>query len=136
MTFTVAAGSAGICTLSGSSVTFVSAGTCTINANQSGNATYQAAPQVQQSFAISAASSSTQSINFTSSAPAGASIERPDTTSVTASASSRARGHLHDRDRQRRDLHDLRLTVSFVGAGTCTINANQAGNAAARPRRR
>ena len=41
-----------VCTVSGSTLTLVSAGTCTINANQAGNAEYDVASQVQQSFTI------------------------------------------------------------------------------------
>src|SRR5207253_489413 len=43
-----------VCTVSGSTVTLVAAGTCTIAANQAGNASYNAAPQVTQSFTVSA----------------------------------------------------------------------------------
>ncbi len=41
-----------VCTVSGTSVTLVSAGTCTINANQAGDANYNAAIAVQQSFSV------------------------------------------------------------------------------------
>jgi hypothetical protein len=41
-----------ICNVSGSTVSFVGAGTCTINANQAGNTNYSAAPQATQSFAV------------------------------------------------------------------------------------
>ncbi|HEX4858464.1 MAG TPA: hypothetical protein VFV17_05555 [Usitatibacteraceae bacterium] len=41
-----------VCTVSGANVTMLTLGTCTINANQPGNATYAAAPTVAQSFAI------------------------------------------------------------------------------------
>lgn len=41
-----------VCTVSGSTVTLLAAGTCTIAADQSGNSTYGAAPQVQQSFTV------------------------------------------------------------------------------------
>ena len=42
-----------VCTItSGGVLTTVSSGTCTINANQAGNGTYLAAPQVSQSFTI------------------------------------------------------------------------------------
>ncbi|WP_139019186.1 IPTL-CTERM sorting domain-containing protein [Acidovorax radicis] len=51
--FTIdAASTAGACTVTGSVVTFAGAGTCTINANQAGNATYAAAAQAQQTFVI------------------------------------------------------------------------------------
>ena len=52
--FSIAPASAGICTLGGSTVSFVGAGTCTIDADQPGDASYQAAPQAQQSFPIAA----------------------------------------------------------------------------------
>ena len=42
----------GVCTVSGNTVTLVAAGTCTIAANQAGNASYNAAPQVTQSFTV------------------------------------------------------------------------------------
>jgi len=41
-----------VCTVSGSTVTGVTAGTCTIAANQAGNASYSAAPQVTQSITV------------------------------------------------------------------------------------
>ena len=41
-----------VCTVSGATVSFVGAGTCVINANQAGDANYNPAPQVQQSFAV------------------------------------------------------------------------------------
>lgn len=40
------------CSLTSGSVTFTAAGTCVIDANQAGNATYNAAPQVQQSIIV------------------------------------------------------------------------------------
>jgi hypothetical protein len=49
---------AGVCTtggVNGATVTGVSLGTCTIAANQAGNANYTAAPQVTQSFAVTLA---------------------------------------------------------------------------------
>ena len=41
-----------VCSIVGSNVTMITLGTCTIAANQAGNATYLAAPQITQSFAI------------------------------------------------------------------------------------
>src|SRR4029077_7013948 len=69
VTFSAAGSSAGICTVSGSTVSFAGSGTCTINANQAGNGSYFAAPQVQQSFAVALTS---QTISFTSTPPGGA----------------------------------------------------------------
>lgn len=42
----------GICTVLGSTVTGVSAGTCTVAGNQAGDGSYSAAPEVTQSFAV------------------------------------------------------------------------------------
>jgi hypothetical protein len=42
-----------ICTVTGTTITVLTTGTCTINANQAGNGTYAAAAQVQKSFVIS-----------------------------------------------------------------------------------
>ncbi len=45
----------GVCTISGSTVTPVTAGTCTIAADQAGDSTYSAAPQVTQDITVAAA---------------------------------------------------------------------------------
>jgi uncharacterized protein YkwD len=52
-----------VCSVNGSSVQSIAAGTCTINADQSGDDTYSAAPTVARSFAVSAAPASSVSIN-------------------------------------------------------------------------
>ncbi len=44
-----------VCTVSGTTLTLLTAGICTVDANQAGNANYTAAPQVQQSFTVSSA---------------------------------------------------------------------------------
>jgi hypothetical protein len=45
----------GVCTVTGVSVSIVASGTCTIAANQAGNADFEAAPQVTQGFAVAKA---------------------------------------------------------------------------------
>jgi sugar lactone lactonase YvrE len=56
LTVVFTTGSPSVCGItSGGLLTTVSVGTCVINANQSGDTTYAAAPQVTQSFAITAA---------------------------------------------------------------------------------
>ena len=52
LTVTLTSATPSICTVSGLTVTPVSVGTCTLNANQAGNNNYTAATQVQQSFAF------------------------------------------------------------------------------------
>lgn len=55
VTFSVdATSTAGACTVMGGTVNLTGAGTCTINADQAGNASYAAAARVQQTFSITA----------------------------------------------------------------------------------
>jgi sugar lactone lactonase YvrE len=49
---TFSSGAPTVCSISGATVSFTGAGTCTIAANQAGNADYLSAPQVFQSFAV------------------------------------------------------------------------------------
>ena len=58
VTFSVDASAQGSCTMSGATVSFVAVGTCVVDANQAGNASYQAAPQVQQSFSVASSGTS------------------------------------------------------------------------------
>lgn len=52
---TVDAAATAVCSIAGSTVSLVGAGTCIVNANQAGNDRYTPAPQVQQSFTVQAA---------------------------------------------------------------------------------
>jgi hypothetical protein len=117
-------GSAGVCTLSGATVSFVGAGTCSVRANQAGNGNYQAAPQLQQAFAVAAASSP-QTISFTSAAPGAAVMGGPAYT-VTATATSGLAVVFGAATPAVCTVSGS--TVSLVAAGTCTLTANQAGN--------
>ena len=52
---TIASSTASICTVSGSALTLVSAGNCTLTASQAGNTNYNAATDVVNTFAVAAA---------------------------------------------------------------------------------
>jgi hypothetical protein len=52
--FTIDATATSVCSISGGVVSFIATGTCVIDANQAGNGTYNAAPQVQQSVTVNA----------------------------------------------------------------------------------
>lgn len=67
LTVSFASTTTGVCTISGSTVRFVAAGTCTVRASQAGNESWNPAPNVFQSFSVSAAPSHNYTINFTSS---------------------------------------------------------------------
>ena len=107
--------------MSGSTVTYTAAGNCVIDANQAGNASYTAAPQVQRTITVNGIF---QSISFT--APA----------SGTASGSA----HLSAVGGGSRNPVVFSVggpgvctvsgsTVTYITAGKCVIDANQAGNA-------
>jgi hypothetical protein len=108
-----------ICTVSGSTVTGVAAGTCTIAANQAGNATYNAAPQVTQNITVG---KGTQTITF-GTAPA---LTVGGTGTVSATASSGLAVTFTSTTTSICTVSGS--TVTGVAAGTCTIAANQAGN--------
>ena len=134
VTFAAAPASAGICSVSGSTVSLVGAGTCTVVASQGGNAVYDPADPVQQSFTVGpgAPTLSPQTISFTSTAPGGAVVGGPDYT-VAASASSGLAVVFTIASASAGVCTISGATVSLVGVGTCTINANQGGNASYEP---
>ena len=114
-----------VCSISASVVSFTAVGTCVINANQAGDANYQAAPQVQQAFTVS---KGLQSISFTSTAPSKAIVGGP-TYTPAASATSGLPVELTI-DPSASSICSISAgVVSFTANGTCLINANQAGGA-------
>ena len=125
--FTLASGSAGVCSLSGATVSLVGVGTCTINANQVGNASYQPALQVQQSFTVVTPPPASQAISFTSSAPGAAVYGGPSYT-VSATASSGLPVAFTAAPSSAGVCTVSGSTVTIIGSGTCSVNANQAGN--------
>jgi hypothetical protein len=123
--FSVVEASAGVCAIADNIVTFTGAGNCTLNANQAGTANYTAAPQVQQSFSVV---KRLQSITFTSTPPTNAAING-NTYTVAATASS-GLPVTYSIDATSAAVCSIAgSTVSFIGEGTCIINANQAGDA-------
>jgi len=110
----------GICAVSGSSVTLVAVGQCSIQATQTGDTNWGAATAVDRSFQVTPGS---QSINFatlsdqafgsaafgvSATATSGLAVSFASTTSSVCTVSG--------------------PTVTLVSAGTCTIQATQAGN--------
>ena len=110
----------GVCTVTGTTVTLVAAGTCTIAANQSGSGSYFAAPQVPQSFNVAKAS---QAITFT---PLGNKTFGDPAFMVSATASSNLTVAFSSSTTGVCTVSGT--TVTIVSAGTCTIAADQAGN--------
>ena len=125
MTITVASLSTTICSISGGVVNFEAVGTCTLDANQAGNANWLAAPQVPQSFTVGQGS---QTISFTSPAPTNATVGGT-TYTPTANATSGLTVTITVGTLSSGICSISGGVVSFQGTGTCTLQANQAGNA-------
>ncbi|MGA8270741.1 MAG: hypothetical protein WB919_04220 [Candidatus Sulfotelmatobacter sp.] len=114
----------GVCTVSGTTVTLLTSGTCTIDANQAGNSTYAAAAMVPQSFTVNGqaqtitfANPGTQTvgtpITLYATSTSGLTVTFSSTTPAVCTVSG--------------------TTATFLLAGTCTIDANQAGNSVYAP---
>ncbi len=110
-----------VCTLSGSTVTLLSAGACLITATQPGDATFAAATPVTRSFTITPAS---QTIVFTQ--PANAVLGSGAVT-LTATASSGLSVTFASTLPTVCTVSNS--TVTQVSVGSCAITASQPGNA-------
>jgi hypothetical protein len=110
------------CTVSGTTVTFLEGGTCVITANQAGNGTYAVAPVVEQYFTVSATPLTGQTITFND--PGAQYVGRSLT--LTATASSGLTVSFASTTTSICTVSGT--TAEFVAAGTCTIQATQAGN--------
>jgi hypothetical protein len=110
-----------VCTVSGTTVTVIAVGTCSITANQPGDTNYSAATGVARSFIIAAEA---QTITFnalanvvfgaapftiSASASSGLPVTFASTTPTVCTVSG--------------------ATVTILAGGTCSITASQAGNA-------
>lgn len=109
-----------ICTVSAAKATMVAAGNCTLEAKQAGNATYAAATTLTQSFAVDKKSQTitwaaiaAQTVTHTLTLAAKASSTLAVTYTSTTPAICAVSG----------------VTASLHESGSCTIEANQAGNA-------
>ncbi len=113
----------GNCTVSGSTVTITGVGSCTITASQAGDTNdYYAATDVPQTFSITQVN---QSITFT--LPASAIVgDAPLTLSPTGGASGNPVTLVSTTPNV---CTVSNMTLTIVGAGTCTVTADQAGNA-------
>jgi RHS repeat-associated protein len=119
LTVTFTSVTTGFCTVSGTTVTPVAVGTCTINANQSGNVTYNPATQVQQSFSI-VKGNQTVSFGSMSAQPLGTS------TAISATSTSGLAVSLTSATPSICTISGNNATL--LALGTCTINGNQAGS--------
>jgi Glycine rich protein len=117
---------AGVCSLSSGTVSLTGAGTCVVDADQAGNADYEPAAEQQQSFTVVKAS---QAIAFTSSPPRPAVFGGSYTPAATGGGSGNPVVFSIDSSSGAGVCSLSSGTVSFTGAGTCVVDADQAGNA-------
>ena len=127
MTITVDASSSAVCSINGGGVvSFQAVGTCTLDANQAGNGTYYAAPQVQQGFTVGKGN---QTITFTSTAPANATVGGATYTAAATATSGLTVTFTSGSAGVCTSGGTNGSVFTFVGAGTCIVDANQAGDA-------
>jgi uncharacterized repeat protein (TIGR02543 family) len=113
------------CTVSNNTVHIVAVGTCTINANQAGDSNWNAASQATQSFTIA---NEGQAITFgqlsdKTYGDSAFTLSATANSGLTVSFSSSTTGICTVSG----------STVTIVAAGTCVINADQAGNSSYSP---
>jgi serine protease len=109
-----------VCGVSGSVLSLLSAGTCTVSATQTGNATYAAAVPVTRSFSVAQAA---QSITVATLATQIMGVAVP---ALSATASSGLAVALSSATPAVCAVSGS--AISLLAAGTCTFVANQAGN--------
>lgn len=113
-----------VCAVGGTNVTLLAAGVCTVSADQAGNATYAAAAQAQVSFNVAkgaqsiafgalAAQSVGASVALAATASSGLAVSYTSLTPAVCSVSG--------------------AVATALAAGTCQVQATQAGDAAYQP---
>ena len=115
----VSLAAAGNCTLSGATAHITGAGSCTITASQAGDANFNAAAAVAQSFAIAKAS---QTITF-------AALPNKTFGAAKFAAHAKASSGLAVSFAASGSCSVSGTTVHLKSAGTCTLTASQPGNA-------
>ncbi len=98
-----------VCSVAGSSVSFVGAGTCTIAANRAGNSEFDPAPEAQQSFPVTGPPLSSSLVLAFSSSLAPPVVARPNSDFS-----------LRSKPRVDRRSGAITFTVSLADAGTMT----------------
>jgi hypothetical protein len=108
-----------VCTVAGTTASLLTPGTCTIDANQAGNSSYNPAPMVAQSFTVSPAQ---QTITFT----AIANLATGDVAALSATASSGLPIAFSSATSTVCTVSGSAATM--VSPGLCILDATQAGS--------
>ena len=123
---TLASTTPSVCTVTNTALTLMAAGTCTLTATQSGNASFAAAAEITQTFTVAGASVpvlAAQTITFT--APAGQTMGMA-TPALVATSTSGLTVTLASTTPAICTVNGT--TLSLVAAGSCTVTASQPGN--------
>ena len=127
LTVSYATSDSGVASLSGSTLSFVGAGTATITASQAGNVDYNVATSVTQDQLVSAAPLSNQTITFGALSP----VTYGDTFELTATSDSSLPVTYTSSNPAVATVSGS--TVTILGAGSTNITASQAGNGSFNP---
>lgn len=125
LTVSYATSTPGVCTVSGTTLTLTGVGTCTLAASQAGDATYAAAEPVTHSITVTPGA---QTLSFTS---PGSQTLGTTPAALSATASSGLPVAFSSTTPSVCTVSGSALTL--VGVGTCTVSAEQAGNASYNP---
>jgi sugar lactone lactonase YvrE len=124
--FTIDSSSTGAGSITGSTLSATSVGSFVIDANQAGNSTYSAAPQVQRTVVVNQAP---QAINFTqptSPVTYSSGLQIP----LSANGGGSGNAVIFTIDSSSTGMGAISgSTLTVTGAGNLVIDANQAGNA-------
>jgi hypothetical protein len=120
-TKSVTSNSTSVCTASGLAVSYVGVGTCSLTAHVATGTNYAAADGSAQTFSVDRAS---QTITFT--APSGGSVNAAASLSPTASSDLTVTLSV-DHATTNNACSVSEGTVHYIHAGSCVIDANQAG---------
>jgi autotransporter-associated beta strand protein len=112
-----------VCTVSGSTVTMLGTGTCTIAADQAGDATYAAASQMTQDVTINPG---TQAVLNASASPSSVAYGGTSTLSTTGGSGTGAVTYAVTTGAAYCSVSSNTLTGT--GAGACTVTATKAGD--------
>jgi large repetitive protein len=125
-----------VCFLNGDTLTFYNAGSCIIDANQQGNSYYSAAPEVQTTISVQAG----QVVSFETPPPSGIVVgsspvvfygtsSSPGVVSISIDpATTNNACSIDTNESSESEAQFAYAFVEFDNAGTCVVDANQAGN--------
>jgi hypothetical protein len=118
---------ASICTVSGTTLTYVGVGTCVVTANRAGDVNFSAAPEVSVSILIRSAALLDQAI--TGFAPASPVTLGTAPATLTAAGGASGQPIVFATTSLPTVCTVAGSVVTYIGAGTCVVTANQAGSA-------